>query len=289
MQANVVYLYIKTQVLKRTRSVLDDDSGSVGPMRKIRQKSGLTSPSMYNVPGSPFSSPQTPVGSYSVWGSISTMKKPLSLDGPKHSISKLQAAENGDYKLSTTSSAFVPNQSSKIAMKIMQQLDKLVPSPNEKLSESKVAIAANEFNLDMSNGRPFKSTENKHSPRLQNAQHSGTLDGVSGTQLPASGNSVSERLERVEVNCPVKNVDIGIRSSSVADSVKNTVKGTLSDARPVDSVILGFSANLPLNKRALQMSAPVVCNVFLPPWFIQQLLQSELRITFFFLFLYLHS
>ncbi|XXG74050.1 hypothetical protein AAC387_Pa07g2870 [Persea americana] len=238
------------QVLKRTRSVLDDDSGSVGPMRKIRQKSGLTSPSMYNVPGSPLPSPQTPVGSYSVWGSISKMQKPLSLDGPK-----LQAAENGAYKLSTTSSAFVPNQSSKVAMKIMQQLDKLVPSPSEKLSESKVAIAPNELNLDMSNGRPFKSTENKHSPRLQNAQHSGTLEGVSGTQLPASGNSLSEKQERIEVNGPVKNIDIGIRSSSVADSVKNTVIGTLSDARPVDSVILGFSSNLPLNERAFQMSA----------------------------------
>lgn len=222
------------------------------------------SPSMYNVPGSPFPNSQTPVGSYSVQGSISTVQKPLSLDGPKHSIAKVQAAENRDNKLSTASSAFVPNQSSEIAMKIMQQLDKLVPSPKEKLSESRETIAPNKSNIIMSNGEPFKTTENEQSPRLRYAL-SGTSDGLSETQLPALGNSIGKQ-ERVEVNGPVKTVDMAIKSSA-ADIVENMVKG--SDATPVNSMTLGFTANLPRKETALQMSAPWVCNVFLPPWFMQ--------------------
>ncbi|XP_077245201.1 nuclear pore complex protein NUP1-like isoform X2 [Tasmannia lanceolata] len=251
------------QVLKRMSSVLDNDFGSVSPMRRIRQKSNLMSTSRdinTSVRGSPLSIPLTPVRSGAVEGSMSPIQKPLLLDGPKSDASLLQASEGGDNRISSEGFASVP-QSTEMARKILQHLDKLVASPKERSSEFELAIASEKsptkLMRNMLHGRALKSMNDIESPKLENVQGSGTLDGPS--HVLGSLNSISQKNGMVEENSSMKTADAGVSLGSKASREENavvSVTGTISGMRPTDSVVFGFAPNPPQNKRGFQMSAP---------------------------------
>ncbi|XP_077225695.1 uncharacterized protein LOC143858895 [Tasmannia lanceolata] len=251
------------QVLKRRSSVLDNDIGSVGLIRRTRQKSNLMSESKdfnISVRGSPLSIPLTPVISGALQGSISSIQKPVPLDESKNVTSHLRATED---RISTAAFSSVPPQSSEMARKILQHLDKLVPSPKEKSSEFKLAMARDrsptKLTRNMLHGRALRSMDDIESPKLPNVQRSDSLDGLNGIPILGSGNSISQKKDRVEENGSIKTTDVGLTSVSKADHMENaivSVKDTVSGMRPVDSVGFGFAPNLPRNKRGFQMSAP---------------------------------
>lgn len=95
--------------------MLDGDSGSFGPVRRTRQKSDLTSPSERH-----FSHP----GNLLPYAMTSLHK------------GANQESLSSDWKTFSGIGA-VPPQSIEMANKIFQELDKLVSSPREKISEKK--------------------------------------------------------------------------------------------------------------------------------------------------------
>lgn len=251
---------ILTQLLKRS-SVLDDDFGSVGPIRRIRQKSSMMSPSKdRNVN----SVPHLPLISDSTHVSKSSIQKLHPLVEPKYYDLNPQTAENGD-KISNASFPAVPPQSSEMARNILEQLDKLVPSPKEKSSELKLVMAREnpplKLTLENLNGRALMSMKAIESPKLQNGQDSGSLNGLSSTHLLKSGNLVAEKKDKVGDNGSMKKSDLRVMSSSEARTVDNAIlslEHISSVMKPVDSLVSGPTVALPQNKQAFKMSAPEV-------------------------------
>ncbi|KAL2555646.1 Nuclear pore complex protein [Forsythia ovata] len=113
--------------------MLDDDLGSVGPIRRIRQKPSLLSHR------SPLS-----LGSHAARISLK-QKVPLE-DEPRHKISKT-LGENEDNSTPSTSYTPVPSKSSKVAARIFQQLENM--TSKDKSSESKPAAAREKLPLKL--------------------------------------------------------------------------------------------------------------------------------------------
>ncbi|KAF8395484.1 hypothetical protein HHK36_019430 [Tetracentron sinense] len=251
------------QISKRRSSVLDSDIGSVGTIRRIRQKTNLISPLKHirSVHGSPLSLPGIGVGSDAAQRSRSSFQKPLLLDQPKYNSSNM-LVENEDNSIPSTSFAAVPTQSSEMARKILQQLDKLVPSPKEKSSELKLATAKErsptKLTVSMSYRQAFRSVEDVESSKfLHNAQVNGNLDGLGGTHVPGSRDSTSQKQDKVEENGPSKIAVPRDRLAHVVNGVDTTI--SINDLAPgvnaADLSISYFNANPPQKKRAFQMSA----------------------------------
>ncbi|CAL9090067.1 unnamed protein product, partial [Musa textilis] len=118
------------QVLKRRSSVLESDPGPFLPIRSIRQKLTVkpSSKVMHSVlPGNLHHSPSTPF-KRDVQDDLSVIRKPIWSDGHEKSA---------DNRISNNIVTPVSPQSSEMEKKILQQLDKLVPSPKEKTSKLK--------------------------------------------------------------------------------------------------------------------------------------------------------
>lgn len=114
------------QALKRRSSVLDTDSDSFGPIRRIRQKYYSTPPSRI----------RHSVLSNKVSYKGSSLKMPSS-EELKHYNTSLLETENKENEIGSTSVPPVPPKSTETAMKILQQLDILVSPSKEKSSEPK--------------------------------------------------------------------------------------------------------------------------------------------------------
>ncbi|XP_010247882.1 PREDICTED: nuclear pore complex protein NUP1-like isoform X2 [Nelumbo nucifera] len=222
------------QVSKRRISVLDNDIGSVGPIRRIRQKTNLMAPSKglgLSVPGSP-----------------------LLFEEPKQNISSMKLAENGDNSVPSTSIPSIPSQSTEMARKILQQLDKLVPSPKEKSSELKLAIARerspSKLMLSMPHEHAIRSMDEVDSSKLLPSIQ-GTTGGV---QQTLGIDSSCQKLDKVEENVP-KNM--GDKLAPKANGAETTmlIKGAVPAFKTADSVTSNFTSNPPQKKRAFQMSA----------------------------------
>uniref|UniRef100_A0A5B6ZGT2 Putative nuclear pore complex protein NUP1 n=1 Tax=Davidia involucrata TaxID=16924 RepID=A0A5B6ZGT2_DAVIN len=243
----------KQVALKRRSSVLDVDIGSVGPIRRIRQKPNLLSPKNSSLPvfGSPLSSRAMGVGSDAP---TSSTQKLLLLDKPKHKVPKM-FGENEDNSIRGSSFASVPSKSVEMATKIFQQLDKL--SPKEKSSESKLA-AAKDKSPSMLNGKGYRSLEDVDSSKfLQKAQDNSKLENLHDTSLPDARDSTSQKQDKVEENGPKTLIVHGDISAPAINSVDTTVsvKYFVSNFRNADSANANFVAQSPLKKRAFQMSA----------------------------------
>ncbi|VVA97141.1 unnamed protein product [Arabis nemorensis] len=120
--------------IKRRSSVLDNDIGSVGPVRRIRQKSNLSSRSL----------------------ALPASESPLSVrasGGQKTTHTSKDSAED----IPGSSFDLVPSKSSEMASKIFQQLDNLV-STREK-SPSKLSAS-------MLRGPALKSLQNVEAPKF---------------------------------------------------------------------------------------------------------------------------
>ncbi|KAL0914400.1 hypothetical protein M5K25_014744 [Dendrobium thyrsiflorum] len=115
------------------RSALDSDYISFGPIQSIREKSNLISAAKDArlVPSSSrYGSPSQFGKDYST-GSTSS-QKPYSVNEVNYGRPSLQISENGDSKQSLLDIPPILGQSSELAWKILEKLDKFVLSPEEK-------------------------------------------------------------------------------------------------------------------------------------------------------------
>ena len=250
------------QVLKRGSSTLDGDFESFGPIRRIRQKSNLISPSKEVrslLSGSSLSSPLTPLFKDFSKGSMSVQKS-LLLDDDS---TGWPAVENG-----LSSGTILPSQSSETAQKLFQQLDKLLPSPQEKSSELK-SIARDDspskLTPDMLHGSALRSMEDINSSNFFSMQGSGRLDTASASHLSNISSIHSQKLDVVEENGPLKSVGSGVKLAFGASGVSNAPIPS-KDAKPgvtSENMPIANSVALPVPKRpAFQMSAPEVWTFF---------------------------
>ncbi|XWS08159.1 hypothetical protein CRYUN_Cryun41cG0056400 [Craigia yunnanensis] len=223
-------IFLLLQVLRPRSSVLDNDIGSIGPIRRIRQKSNLLSSKNLSLPASA--------------GPLSTQVTGTSSAG----IDAL--AENGDNSIPGSSFTPVPSKSSETASKILQQLDKLV-SPREK--------SPTKFSPSMLCGQAPKSLEIVDSSKFRENMHDSDKLSGSHTALPYIRDSVSHKRDKVKENGSTTLVALPEKSVSAVNGVDS---GSLmkDDNEPsikaVDSTVVKSVVQLPRQKRrAIQMSA----------------------------------
>ncbi|KAL0403543.1 UNVERIFIED_CONTAM: Nuclear pore complex protein [Sesamum radiatum] len=149
----------KPMTLKRRSSVLDYETGSVGPIRRIRQKSNLIAPRTPPTAEGP--------GTSSDAVEISSKQKfPLTNENPKQASNAVCVNEHNS--VPSTSYVHVPSKSSEVAARILQHLEKL--TPKEKSSESKLVAVRDKspFKLTpaMLRGQALRSMEDIGSSKL---------------------------------------------------------------------------------------------------------------------------
>ncbi|KAG5237921.1 nuclear pore complex protein [Salix suchowensis] len=225
----------KQGALKRRSSILDNDMGSVGPIRRIRQKSNLL----------PMS------GTLSIRGNgmgsnaahrLTITEKPILVGEP--------LKDNGSSKVHGTSFTPVPSKSSEMASKILQQLDVLVSSREK--SPAKLSPS-------MLRGQALRSLEDVDSSKLlEIVNDNKKLDAKHNTLLPDAGESVFKMKGKIEENGPSKSILPYDKSASAVNgmdatsSMKNGVAGVKTTAFPVMSTTVQSPQQ---KKRAFQMNA----------------------------------
>ncbi|CAD6343032.1 unnamed protein product [Miscanthus lutarioriparius] len=125
------------QVLKRSGAELENELGSIGPIRRIRQKSNMMSSfrdSRANPRGSLLTSHTS--GSYFTEDSTSIQSSSSKrlLVGSSQSLRPLESEKNGGDGKSSDSIPPIPAQSNKMAEKIFEQLNIIAPSPKQQQS-----------------------------------------------------------------------------------------------------------------------------------------------------------
>ncbi|XP_016714143.2 nuclear pore complex protein NUP1 isoform X2 [Gossypium hirsutum] len=201
-------------VLKRRSSVLDNDIGSVGPIRRIRQKSNLFSSRNLTLPAS---------------------AAPLSVHVVGTSSAGLDTlAETGGNSSPGISFTTVPSKSSQMASKIFQQLEMLV-SPGEK--------SPSMLSPSMLRGQARKNFSNVDSSKfLENVHDSSKVSG-SRIVLTDFQDSVSNKHDKVKknvstlVSLPDKQVPAvnGVDSNSLMKDNRPSVRA--ADSSGIKSVI----------------------------------------------------
>ncbi|PON82573.1 hypothetical protein TorRG33x02_216580 [Trema orientale] len=253
----------KQGAFKRRSSVLDNDIGSYGAIRRIRQKPNLLSSRGLSLPisGSPFSSSGSGLGSESAQNPSSSVLKP-SFGEPKHNFIK-PSTENGENIVPNTT---VPSKSSEMASKILQQLDKLV-SPKDKSSQPKVLssmdTSPSKLSPSMLRGQALKSLEDVDSSKfLGEVQNNKLLDGSLSKRMPDAPEFTSQRQDKVKENGPLKLdsaygksiLKMNGRDCTIPEA--NGEDSTVSRKDAVPSIVTSVPAAYPPHKkRAFRMSA----------------------------------
>ncbi|KAE9621169.1 hypothetical protein Lalb_Chr01g0010681 [Lupinus albus] len=230
----------KQGALKRRSSVLYNDIGSVGPIRRIRHKSNLLSSKGLALPhsGSSLFISRSRVGVDAAQQPSSSMQRPVLLDEVKHSHMKL-SAENIDVSFPP-----LPSRSSEMASKMLQQLDKSV-SLEEKSSELRLptlkATSSMKLSSSMLRGQALRSMETVDSSKFLDNIQDNELYGTIGNSS-ASAEKLTSQIDKVE-NDPLKliaPIDGPVPIVTIADAtvprkqVINIAKsGDSSMARPV--------------------------------------------------------
>ncbi|KAF2318137.1 hypothetical protein GH714_000996 [Hevea brasiliensis] len=221
--------------LKRRSSALDNDIGSVGPIRRIRQKSNLLpSSSTLSIRG-------TGLGSDAAQQPSSSQKLVVASE---------VSIENDDNSIHGSSSTSVPSKSSEMASKILQQLDVLVSSREK--SPTKLSPS-------MLRGPALRSLENVDSSKfLETVQDNNKTDVKRDASLPDVRDSLSQEQDKVEENGPKK---LSVSYEKLASAVNgidptNLVKNNMSDFKNISFPMVNSVAQPPLQKKwAFQMSA----------------------------------
>ncbi|KAK1416554.1 hypothetical protein QVD17_32345 [Tagetes erecta] len=208
--------------LKRRSSVLDEDIGSGGPLRRIRQKANLISQSDKKELGYPvFHQPS---------GEGQTL---LLTNEPEPKVPNY---------------ASVPTKSTQTANKILQHLDK--PSRIEKSSVSTLSgmrdNSPNELRLDMLHGQALRSLEKVDSPKFLPRSHD--------IQKPMASESTLQSKDKTEENCVSKFP----LSHNMLTSVGVDKTDTLKDKAPIVEIadLPSKVIEEPQKRHAFQMSAP---------------------------------
>ncbi|EPS72699.1 hypothetical protein M569_02059, partial [Genlisea aurea] len=203
---------------KRRSSVLEDDIGSVGPVRRIRQKSNLLAPRIPHV----------------------------SLGINSHAKQK-NIRENEHQDTPSTSYARVPSRSSEVAAKILQQLEKL--SPKEKLFESKNVIGPEKSQLrltdSMLSGKALRSMENAGIPKMPLAFPDEQKSDMYSKSMADA---------HVDLQKPGNNVRNGLAESFYTSGTRSDSL-LMSHARLADTGIENGSPEPSQKKRTFIMSA----------------------------------
>ncbi|KAL3323882.1 hypothetical protein AABB24_038185 [Solanum stoloniferum] len=216
-------LFGSKQALKRRSYVLDDDLGSVGPMRRIRQKPNALS-----------------------FGTSRASARVASAVNLHPEVSKV-VGDVEDAKITPARHVAIPPKSSETAAKILEQLEKI--TPKGKSSESKLAAGKeNKLTQNMLHGRALRSLEDLDSPKLlQSAQDSYKLENWSKIFSP---NPRESKQSEIKQN--------GHSSESTAIANKDTIF-SFKDTQPnveTNSLEKNKSAvQHPYKKRAFKMSA----------------------------------
>ncbi|KAJ4954044.1 hypothetical protein NE237_030876 [Protea cynaroides] len=145
---------------RQTRAeILDDGLGSVGPIRRIRQAVSTT-PS--RVAGSPYRASSRPLWTEdSDASTFPTFKRNLD---PGASSNSSSAFQHGDSKAPSFNVGVttVHPQSSELARKILEHLDRTVPTPKEKSTELELAMAWKKPPSEFTTGRPYEQFGRPH-------------------------------------------------------------------------------------------------------------------------------
>ncbi|XP_050384814.1 nuclear pore complex protein NUP1 isoform X2 [Argentina anserina] len=228
----------KQGALKRRFSVLDNDIGSIGPIRRIRPKPNLLS-------SRGLSSPMIKEACQNL---SSSTKKPLLLGEPNHTSGNT-LSENGDNAVPRAFFSTVSSQSSKAASRIFEHLDKIT-SPKEKSSDPKLLTMSDrsptKLSPSMLRGQALKSLEHVDSLKfLENSHYknSNNLD-VSSNQMP---NVTSQKHDKVTEDGPSRIV------APCANEVESATekKDVLVKVKVASDIVV----HPPGKKRAFKMSA----------------------------------
>ncbi|WCJ19158.1 hypothetical protein M5689_001458 [Euphorbia peplus] len=224
----------KQGALKRRSSVFDNDIGSVGPIRRIRQKSNL-------LPSS---------------GMLSIRGNDIASDAAKHPSSSQKEAlrsetltENVDNRIHGSGTSSVPSKSSEMASKILQQMAVIVPSRDK--SPSKLSPS-------MLRGPALRSLDNVQSSKfLETIQDNNKLDVKHGGSLPHTQKSVFQKEDKVQGNGTAKPL-VAYKSASSLNGVDPAILLNKSEPDFKSTSPPGLKSVVqasPPKKRAFQMSA----------------------------------
>ncbi|MED6109736.1 hypothetical protein PIB30_036385 [Stylosanthes scabra] len=223
----------KAGALKRSSLALDNDIGSVGPIRRVRQKSNL----LYSK-GSSLSIARSGAGGDYSHQPSSSSQKPTPMD-----------EENVNNSKPSTSFPSLPSKSSEVASKILQQLDMLV-SPKEKSLESRLSnvndISPMKLSPSMLRGQALRSMETIDSSKLLENVQDNKFDGKVGNLSPGAQELTLQK-DKVE-NGPLK-----VNAPDV--DAANPKNQFMSTAKSVDSSMINSVSYHPQKKRAFHMSA----------------------------------
>ncbi|PIN26618.1 hypothetical protein CDL12_00598 [Handroanthus impetiginosus] len=239
----------KSMTLKRRSSVLDDEVGSVGPIRRIRQKSNQIAPrASRTADGERIDSDAV----------LASSKQKFPLIGESKRFSKA-VGEYAHNSVRSTNYARVPSKSSEVAARIFQQLEKL--TPKEKSSESKLDAVREKspFRLtpSMLHGPAPRSLENVGSSKLLlDTQDDHKLENGSNASLRDAHDATSQAQGKVEENGPQESV---IRSNKMFSAMNNDsavpLKASWFSTRISNSVVKNGVSEPAQKKSAFTMSA----------------------------------
>ncbi|KAL6638006.1 hypothetical protein ACP70R_025578 [Stipagrostis hirtigluma subsp. patula] len=216
-----------SQVLKRRGADLENELGSIGPIRRIRQKSNMMPPFR-----DAHSSPQAKLlvtrtngsdfteGGSSVQDSLSSKRLLL---GTGQSVQPLESHKDGGDGKSRDNIPSVPPQSNKMAEKIFEQLNIIAPSPKEKQSVTSNASHSMSKRPVLEDCGPSRMCDTTSSLKFQD------LDGANASHDPELNGSLFKK-------DTLKLIKDG--SSKVALSDKPTILG--NSVSPTTSRKPGF-------------------------------------------------
>ncbi|KAJ0982615.1 hypothetical protein J5N97_010870 [Dioscorea zingiberensis] len=237
------------QVSKPGSSVLERDHGTFGPIRRIRQKSNLISPlkGISTPSGNRLPIPST-LGRDAFSG-FTSIQKPLQFNERKYGLDS-QDVKNGDDRSLDENDPHIPAQSSEMARKILQQLDKLVSPPKVKSSELKgisMDKSPSKLTLPMLQGKALRTMEDIDSSKFVNTEGNFSVYDT----LDSLPQSIPQKQEVVQ-NGPLKSTVSQVKvtpESAVSVHATTPASYTNSDGeRASDLAISGFAA-VPLQEK----------------------------------------
>ncbi|KAH6826510.1 hypothetical protein C2S53_014723 [Perilla frutescens var. hirtella] len=230
--------------LKRRSSVLDDEIGSVGPMRRIRQKPNLLASRFHHT-------------AHGV-GIVSHAKQKPQLNGEETYKVLKNSVENENESVPSTSYAHVPSKSREVAAKILQQLEKF--SPKEKSSESKLAAVQEKSpSKSISSRLPGQALRNMEavgsSKLLLNVQDDHKSGNKTNGTLPDANDSSPRTQGKAEETDPIVSI---IPSGRWNPTPNNDSAVSLKASAPgigATGSVVKNGTSQPQKKRAFRMSA----------------------------------
>lgn len=243
------YFFLHIQALKRRSYLLDDDTRSVGAMRRVRQKPNLSShigPLATSGAGGGYSPSQL---------NTTVKQKPLLLNDAKNRDSK-DMEEIGCDGISSSSYSLVPSQSSEMATKILQHLEKF--SAKEKSSGSDLVAARDrspsKLTLNMLHGQALRSLEDVDSTQFLQKDGPKFEDPNNARLHDVSDLTPQKQSKDEETEVPPK------LSTSIISNDDKTMSN-ISGIKNADSIISEVASQPPQQRRGFHMSAHEVGDI----------------------------